>query len=104
MSVEIWILIAIAIFGAVPIFILLSIKNAVESTERRMLVVVERISAVRQTIDDYNMPPAAFDNMAFEKGIATVCKEIRGLHYVISKTECRFEAPVPPLGFGFTSE
>ena len=52
MSVEIWILIAIAIFGAVSIFISLSIKSAVQGTERQMWDAVQSIAAVRRIIDE----------------------------------------------------
>ena len=52
MGVEAYILIAIAIFGAVSIFILLSIKSAVEGNECRMREVDRDIEKLTKLIDE----------------------------------------------------
>ena len=56
MGVETFILIAIVIFGAVSIFILMSINSAVARTANTMAHVVFDIEAIKKTVDAYPRP------------------------------------------------
>jgi len=62
MSVEIWILIAIAILGAVSIFCLFSIESALVRTSNKMTEIVFNIEAMRKAVETYPRPGTSRDS------------------------------------------
>ncbi len=62
MSVEIWILIAIVIFGGLSIFTLLSVSQSVTNTSNKMTQIVSNIEAIRKAVETYPRPETSRDS------------------------------------------